>query len=84
MPILIGLGFALVLLYLWLLGHWFARGVMLLALAVLLGGVELMILSPTSRLASAFARTIRWFQSPGRKRPLDRHHYCNNSVINIL
>jgi len=36
MPILVGLGFALVLLYLWLLGHWFARVVMVLALAVLL------------------------------------------------
>ena len=35
MPILVGLGFALVLLYLWLLGHWFARVVMVLALAVL-------------------------------------------------
>jgi hypothetical protein len=71
MPILIGLGFALVLLYLWLLGHWFARGVMLLALAVLLGGVELVILSPTSRLAFAFARTIRvvsaaWPEAPVR------------------
>ena len=35
MPILVGFGFALVLLYLWLLGHWFARRVMVLALAVL-------------------------------------------------
>jgi hypothetical protein len=35
MPILVGFGFALVLLYLWLLGHWFARVVMVLTLAVL-------------------------------------------------
>jgi hypothetical protein len=35
MPVAIGLVLALVLLYLWLLGHWFARRVMVLALAVL-------------------------------------------------
>jgi hypothetical protein len=56
MPILIGLGFALVLLYLWLLGHWFARGVMVLALAVLLG----VAFYPTiSRSAPAWAGTDR-------------------------
>jgi hypothetical protein len=84
MPILVGLGLALVLLYLWLLGHWFARVVMALALAVLLGGVELVILSPTSRLASAFARTIRVVSASWPEAPVRPAHLCNNSVINFL
>ena len=84
MPILVGLGFALVLLYLWLLGHWFARVVMVLALAVLLGGVELVILSPTSRLASAFARPIRVVSASWPEAPVRPDHLCNNSVINFL
>jgi hypothetical protein len=37
MRILVGLVLALVLLYFWLLGHWFARVVMFLALAALFG-----------------------------------------------
>jgi len=37
MHILIGLVLALVLLYFWLLGHWFARVVMFLALAAIFG-----------------------------------------------
>ena len=39
MEILVGLALALVLLYFWLLGHWFARVVMFLALAVAFGGL---------------------------------------------
>ena len=53
MPILIGLGFALVLLYLWLLGHWFARVVMVLALAVLFS-------------AALFSMTERQWSAPGQ------------------
>jgi len=37
MEILVGLALALVLLYFWLLGHWFARVVMFLALAAAFG-----------------------------------------------
>ena len=64
MLITIGLGLALVLLYLWLLGHWFARVVMVLALAVLFGGTVWVIPSLTSQLAFAFARTIATVFSP--------------------
>jgi len=39
MHIIVGLGLALVLLYFWLLGHWFARVVMFLALAVAFGAL---------------------------------------------
>lgn len=38
MHILVGLILALVLLYFWLIGHWFARVVAFLVLAMLLGG----------------------------------------------
>ena len=48
MPTFIGLAFALVLLYLWLLGHWFARVVMVLALAVLFGGVAVSLRSSSA------------------------------------
>jgi hypothetical protein len=58
MPTFIGLAFALVLLYLWLLGHWFARVVMVLALAVLFGGVAVSHPVVISGLAPALARAV--------------------------
>jgi hypothetical protein len=44
--ILVGIGVAVVLLYYWLLGHWFARALTFLALAVVMGmGLALLMAS---------------------------------------
>ena len=72
MPILVGLGLTLVLLYLWLLGHWFARVVMVLALAVLFSAALRFILPSAARLPPGRA-PIAMVVSPGRtpvKRPI--------------
>src|SRR5690348_14818851 len=52
MEILVGLGFAVVLLYLWLLGHWFARVLVFLLLAALFGLIGAMLTEPHMSLYS--------------------------------
>ena len=46
MHILVGLCMGLALLFFWLTGHWFARVVMFMALAVLIVGITLVAGSP--------------------------------------